>query len=55
MKKIAKIIRRWRRRRLYRKLFMFYAAKRRLCADNAGYEASAAFQWLTGEKWKDYV
>lgn len=54
MKKIAKIIRRWHHRRLYRKLFMLYAIKRP-CADIAGLEASVAFRWLTGEEWNDYV
>lgn len=52
MKKIVNFIRRWRYRRLYHRLFMFFAKTN--AADEAGYQAAASFTWLTGREWKDW-
>lgn len=50
MKKLLKLYRRWRYRRLYRKLFFLYAQKDTL-AYNAHAQAREAFFYITG---KDY-
>ncbi len=51
MKKLLKLYRRWRYRRLYRKLFFIYAQK-----DNLAYTAHAqaceAFLYITGEDYE---
>lgn len=54
MKKILKLIRRWRYHRLYQRLFWLYIAKTNT-ADEAGYQAENAFVWLTGKEWKDLI
>ncbi|MBD5327961.1 MAG: hypothetical protein HDR99_05825 [Bacteroides sp.] len=54
LKKILRQIKRWRYKHLYRKLFMLYANK----FDYAYYaakEAETAFNWLTGEKWDNWL
>lgn len=52
MKKIFQSIRRLRNHMLFRKLFFLYAScGRYYTADEAGREATSAFEWITGEKW----
>lgn len=53
MKKLLKLYRRWRYRRLYRKLFLIYAPMDKL-ACNARTNADEAFLYLTGEDYDDY-
>lgn len=53
MKKLLKLYRRWRYRRLYRKLFLIYAQMDKL-AYNARTNADEAFLYLTGEDYDDY-
>lgn len=52
MKKLMRLFRNWRDRRLYRKLFFFYAGKTD-CAWNANVEARNAFTFLTGRVYPD--
>lgn len=52
MKKIIKLIRRWRYRRLYRRLFWLYADKNH-SAEYSCCEAAIAFSWITGCEWRD--
>lgn len=54
MKKIINLIRRWRYRRLYFRLFRFYAQISSK-ADIAGDEAAKAFHWHTAKKWHEIV
>lgn len=53
MKKLLKLYRRWRYRRLYRKLFFLYAQKD-LLAYSARTNADEAFLYLTGEDYDNY-
>ena len=54
MKKILRLYRNWRYYRLYRKLFWFYANKN-INGDGAGSNAAAAFEWLIGKSWSDFL
>ena len=49
MKKLLKLYRRWRYRRLLRKLFWFYAERTDSALEAMG-QAVDAFIWFTGEK-----
>ena len=53
MKKITKLFRNWRYRRLYRRLLWLYVSKTNN-ADEAGYQAATAFQWITGYSWTEW-
>lgn len=46
--------RNWRYRRLYHKLFWFYA-KRNIDGEDAGSNAAAAFEWIIGKSWSDFL
>ena len=54
MKKLIKIYRRWRYRRLYRKLFFLYAPMDKL-AYNAHAQACEAFFYITGEDYESIM
>ena len=54
MKKIFRIIKRWRYSRLYRKLFMHYAGKFNY-AYEATTQADEAFLLLTGEERENWI
>lgn len=51
---ISNRILRWRWRRLYYRLFWYYARKTD-SADEAGYQAMQAFAWLTLKEWIDWA
>ena len=52
MKRLLKTYRRWRYRRLYRKLLYAYLKFDHL---NAPHNASVAFQWITGYEWEEII
>lgn len=54
MKKIFRIIKRWRYSRLYRKLFMHYACRFNY-ANEAMSQADNAFIILTGEERENWI
>ena len=54
MKKLVRLFRRWRYRRLYKRLFWRFITKTNT-GDEVGYQAACAFEWLTGRKWKDVL
>ena len=51
MKKILRLYRNWRYRRLYRRLFWFYAKHGNLTS--AAEDASSAFVWFCGFEYAD--
>lgn len=54
MKKLLRLYRNWRYRRLYIKFFWFYA-ERNTEGDVAGSNAAAAFEWIIGKSWSDFL
>lgn len=52
--RISNRILRWRWRRLYYRLFWYYA-QRTHDANEAGYQAKNAFRWLTLKEWVDWA
>ncbi|MBD5223284.1 MAG: hypothetical protein HDS71_04435 [Bacteroidales bacterium] len=52
--RISKAILRYRYRRLYCRLFWYYASRSETSAI-AIYEANDAFLWITGTEWVDWV
>ncbi len=52
--RISNAILRYRYRRLYCRLFWYYASKSETSAI-AIQEANDAFEWLTGEDWVDFI
>ena len=54
MKRLLTLYRNWRFYRLYQKLFWFYA-NRNINGDDAGSNAAAAFEWLIGKSWSDFL
>ena len=53
-KRISNAILRYRYRRLYCRLFWYYASKSETSAI-AIQEANDAFEWLTGEDWANFI
>lgn len=51
---ISNVILRYRYRRLYYRLFWHYAEKYST-AEEAGFHAAEAFQWLTSYPWSDWA
>ena len=54
MKKLLRLYRNWRYRRLYLKLFWLYA-KINIDGGTAGSNAAAAFEWIIGKSWSDFL
>lgn len=54
MKQIFRLIKQWRYKRLYRKLFMHYSKSFKYAYEAAN-EAKVSFLWLTGEDWENWL